>query len=64
MLEVGPKQGLEQNTERLSELLESDVEKLMLPATKSEVLALMSVANESRKKLLHGVEEGLSSSSK
>jgi len=57
-------QGLEQNTERLSELLESDVEKLMLPATKSEVLALMSVANESRKKLLHGVEEGLSSSSK
>lgn len=50
---------LERNTERLSELLESDVENLLKAEVKSEVLALAAVATQSRLKLLQGVEEGL-----
>eukprot|EP00898_Chlorokybus_atmophyticus_P002061 jgi/Chlat1/2856/Chrsp194S03011 len=50
-------QDLEQNTERLSGLLESDVVKLL--DSKAAVLDLAAVAANSRKKLLHGVS-GLS----
>jgi len=50
---------LEKKTERLSELLESDVEVLLKPEVKSEVQVLASVASNSRKKLLKGVEDGL-----
>mmetsp|Transcript_17885 Transcript_17885/g.30055 ORF Transcript_17885/g.30055 Transcript_17885/m.30055 type:complete len:586 (+) Transcript_17885:274-2031(+) len=50
---------LEKKTERLSELLESDAEKLLKSEVKSEVQVLASVAAKSRKKLLKGVEDGL-----
>jgi len=52
-------QELERNTERLSELLESEVETLELSETRNEILARTTVADKSRRKLLHGVEEGL-----
>mmetsp|Transcript_10394 Transcript_10394/g.12172 ORF Transcript_10394/g.12172 Transcript_10394/m.12172 type:complete len:583 (-) Transcript_10394:534-2282(-) len=51
---------LEKKTERLSELLESDVEELLKPEIKGEVLNLANAVDKSRKKLLHGVQNGLS----
>jgi ariadne-1 len=50
-------QDLEQRTERLSGLLESDAETLMQPAVRAEILALVGVAAAARKKLVRGVEE-------
>jgi uncharacterized membrane protein YgcG len=50
---------LESKTEQLSGLLESDVEKIMTPEIRNRVLNLSSVAAQSRRKLLRGVDEGL-----
>ena len=50
---------LESKTEQLSGLLESDVEKIMTPEVRNRVLNLSSVAAQSRRKLLRGVDEGL-----
>ncbi len=50
-------QDLESNTEKLSELLEKDVESLLQPDMKQKILSLVSCASKSRQVLLKGVNE-------
>ncbi|GHP03637.1 hypothetical protein PPROV_000239200 [Pycnococcus provasolii] len=47
---------LESHTERLSGLIESDVEQLIKPEVRQEVLSLTGVAKDNRKKLLNGIK--------
>lgn len=50
-------QDLESRTERLSGLLEQEVEKLMEPEVRAEILAITGVAAGARKKLLRGAPD-------
>lgn len=50
---------LESKTERLSELLESDAEKLLDQEIRREILALVGVLTQTRRNLLGGVDDEL-----
>lgn len=50
---------LESKTERLSELLESEAEKLLEPAVRREILALVGILAQTRRNVLGGIDDEL-----